>query len=76
MINKLPVHGVTILKASDIISLAKKEGRKALLETEAKTICMEYDIPVTKFELAKNETDAVKYAEKIGFPIVLKIVSP
>jgi acetate---CoA ligase (ADP-forming) subunit beta len=76
VINKLPVQGATILKTSDIISLAKKEGRKALLETEAKTICMEYDIPVTKFELAKNETDAVKYAEKIGFPIVLKIVSP
>lgn len=64
------------MKTSDILSLAKKEGRKALLETEAKTICMEYDIPVTKFELAKNETDAVKYAETIGFPIVLKIVSP
>lgn len=64
------------METSDIISLAKKEGRKALLETEAKTICMEYGIPVTKFELAKNETDAVKYAEAIGFPIVLKIVSP
>lgn len=76
MIDKLPVQGATILKTSDILSLAKKEGRKALLETEAKTICMEYDIPVTKFELAKNETDAVKYAETIGFPIVLKIVSP
>jgi acetyl-CoA synthetase (ADP-forming) len=76
VIDKLPVQGAMILKTSDILSLAKKEGRKALLETEAKTICMEYDIPVTKFELAKNETDAVKYAETIGFPIVLKIVSP
>jgi len=64
------------LKTSDIISQAKKEGRKALLETEAKNICMEYGIPVTKFELAKTETDAVKSAETIGFPIVLKIVSP
>jgi acyl-CoA synthetase (NDP forming) len=76
VIDKLPAHGANILETSDIISLAKKEGRKALLETEAKTICMEYGIPVTKFELAKNETDAVKYAEAIGFPIVLKIVSP
>ena len=37
---------------------------------------MEYDIPVTKFELAKNEREAVEFAEKIGYPVVLKIVSP
>lgn len=64
------------LKASNIFSQAEKEGRKALLETEAKTVCMEYGIPVTKFELAKNEADAVRFAESIGFPVVLKIVSP
>lgn len=64
------------LKASNIFSQAEKEGRKALLETEAKTVCMEYGIPVTKFELAKNEADGVRFAESIGFPVVLKIVSP
>ena len=63
-------------KTSKIISQARLEGRKALLETEAKTICMEYDIPVTKFELAKNEREAAELAEKIGYPVVLKIVSP
>jgi acyl-CoA synthetase (NDP forming) len=63
-------------KTSQIISQARLEGRKALLETEAKTICMEYDIPVTKFELAKNEREAAELAEKIGYPVVLKIVSP
>jgi len=61
---------------ADILSQARREGRKALLETEAKKICMEYSIPVTKFELAKNETEAVKEANKIGYPVVLKIVSP
>ena len=59
-----------------IINQAKKEGRKALLETEAKTICIEYGIPVTKFKLAKNEKEAAAYADQIGYPIVLKIVSP
>jgi acyl-CoA synthetase (NDP forming) len=63
-------------KTSKIISQARLEGRKALLETEAKTICMDYDIPVTKFELAKNEGEAAEFAEKIGYPVVLKIVSP
>jgi acetyl-CoA synthetase (ADP-forming) len=55
---------------------ACKEGRKYLLETEAKAVCMEYDIPVTKFKLAKNEAEAVKFADAIGYPVVLKIVSP
>jgi len=59
-----------------IINQAKKEGRKALLETEAKTICTEYGIPVNKFNLAKNEKEAATYADQIGYPIVLKIVSP
>jgi acyl-CoA synthetase (NDP forming) len=59
-----------------IINQAKKEGRKALLENEAKTICNEYGIPVTKFSLAKNENEAAAKADQIGYPVVLKIVSP
>ena len=59
-----------------IFSQAAKEGRKSLLETEAKKICMEYDIPVTKFKLAKDEEEATRFATSTGFPIVLKIVSP
>jgi acetyl-CoA synthetase (ADP-forming) len=66
----------TLNLTADILSQARREGRKALLETEAKKICMEYSIPVTKFELAKNETEAVKDADEIGYPVVLKIVSP
>lgn len=63
-------------QTEEILSQARKEGRKALLETEAKTICAEYGIPVTRFKLAKSEAEAAKFAEQIGYPIVLKIVSP
>ena len=59
-----------------ILEQALRQGRKSLLETEAKTVCREYSIPVTRFELARNEADAVKYANEIGYPVVLKIVSP
>ncbi len=59
-----------------IINQARKEGRAALLETEAKAICAEYGIPVTRFKLAKNEQEAQEYAQELGYPIVLKIVSP
>ncbi len=67
---------MTSQKASQILANVAKEGRKSLLETEAKAICTEYAIPVTKFELAKDAAEAARFAEKIGFPIVLKIVSP
>jgi acyl-CoA synthetase (NDP forming) len=63
-------------ETSRILSQAKKEGRNSLLETEAKVVCMDYDIPVTKFKLAKNDAEAVEHATSIGFPVVLKIVSP
>jgi acetyl-CoA synthetase (ADP-forming) len=61
---------------SETFKKAITEGRKFLLEPEAKTVCVEYGIPVTKFEVAKNEAEAVKFAEAIGFPVVLKVVSP
>ena len=63
-------------QTTKIINQAKKEGRKALLEPEAKMICTEYGIPVTKFKVASNEKDATKFADEIGYPVVLKIVSP
>jgi acetate---CoA ligase (ADP-forming) subunit beta len=63
-------------QTTKIINGAKKEGRKALLEPEAKIICTEYGIPVTKFKVASNQKEAAKYADEIGYPIVLKIVSP
>jgi acetyl-CoA synthetase (ADP-forming) len=67
---------VDLNETSRIISQARREGRKALLETEAKAICMEYAIPVTTFKLAKNVEEAVEFAGQIGVPVVLKIVSP
>jgi acyl-CoA synthetase (NDP forming) len=67
---------VDLNKTPTIISQARREGRKALLETEAKAICMEYAIPVTTFKLAKSEEEATEFAGQIGFPVVLKIVSP
>jgi acyl-CoA synthetase (NDP forming) len=70
------VEVADLKKTSAIISQVRSEGRKALLETEAKAICMEYAIPVTAFKLAKNEKEAAKFAGQIGFPVVLKIVSP
>jgi len=61
---------------SQIFENARKEGRKYLLEPEAKAVCMEYGIPVTKFRVAKNVEETTRFAEETGYPVVLKIVSP
>jgi acetyl-CoA synthetase (ADP-forming) len=61
---------------SEIFDKARNEGRKFLLEPEAKEICKFYEIPVTTFEVADSRKKAIEYAEKIGYPVVLKIVSP
>ncbi|MEM4704897.1 MAG: hypothetical protein QXJ02_07525, partial [Candidatus Bathyarchaeia archaeon] len=45
----------SLKEAKRIFSQAKKEGRKNLLETEAKALCKEYGIPITNFALAKDE---------------------
>ena len=61
---------------SDIFETASKEGRDFLFEHEAKNLCGSYGMPITAITVATSEEDAVKAAKKIGYPIVLKIVSP
>ena len=59
-----------------ITTSALREGRTALLEPEAKAICQVYGLPVPAFQTATTQEQAAEFAEKVGFPIVLKIVSP
>jgi len=63
-------------KARMIIDKAKAAHRMNLVETEARSILKEYDLPVSDFKLAKNKEQAIKIAKEIGFPVVMKIVSP
>ena len=63
-------------KIDDIISTARSENRTYLLEHESKTIMQVYKLPVTQFKIAETEDATVKAAEAIGYPVVLKILSP
>jgi len=64
-------------KASlEIIAKARADGRNALTEIEAKQVFSVYGLPVTSTSLAKTEDEAVNLAKKVGFPVVMKIVSP
>jgi len=63
-------------RAQAIIKKALAEGRRSLLEPEAKSICLEYEIPTPRFEVATSPEEATAYAKKLGYPVVLKVVSP
>jgi acetyl coenzyme A synthetase (ADP forming)-like protein len=51
-------------------------GRTLLTAPEARDICQAYDLPIPREGLATSVEEAVKMARAIGFPIVMKIVSP
>lgn len=62
-------------KAREIITEAVKNGDKEIVEYKAQEILKAYDMPVLASELATSADEAAAAAEKIGFPIVLKIAS-
>ncbi len=63
-------------EAKKIILQALNEGRNVLLEPEAKSICKLFGLDVPEFGVAKSEDEAVALAEKLGYPVTMKIVSP
>ncbi|MEA3174602.1 MAG: hypothetical protein QOF42_2013 [Gammaproteobacteria bacterium] len=59
-----------------ILDEAKKAGRDALTAPEARGICEAYGITIPKEGVATSADAAAKLASDIGFPVVMKIVSP
>src|SRR3954462_267908 len=59
-----------------VLDRVKAEGRTSLTAPEGKLVCDAYGIPVPKEGVAISAQDAAKLAQGMGFPVVLKIVSP
>src|SRR5712672_2720004 len=59
-----------------ILDLVKADKRTSLTAPEGKLVCDAYGIPVPKEGVAKSASAASKIATDIGFPVVMKIVSP
>ena len=53
-----------------------KTDHKVITEEESKTILKRYGISVPPYALVKSADEAAKAAKKIGFPLVMKVVSP
>jgi acetyl coenzyme A synthetase (ADP forming)-like protein len=59
-----------------ILDAVKADKRSSLTAPEGKLVCDAYGIPVPKEGVAKSAAEAVKLAAGMGFPVVMKIVSP
>ncbi|RJL18903.1 acetate--CoA ligase family protein [Paracoccus siganidrum] len=59
-----------------ILDKVKAEGRDSLTAPEGKIVCDAYGIAVPQEGVAKSAAEAVSLAEGMGYPVVLKIVSP
>ncbi|MFB6491300.1 MAG: acetate--CoA ligase family protein [Thermoproteus sp. AZ2] len=60
---------------SSVIARARSEGRSKLLEHEAFELLRAYSIPTPDYGIARDEGEARSIAEKIGYPVAVKVVS-
>src|SRR5579863_1998224 len=59
-----------------VLDEAKASQRQALTAPEARIVCEAYGIAIPKEGLATDAVAAVTLANRIGYPVVMKIVSP
>jgi acetyltransferase len=59
----------------EIILNARSRGRLLLNEVESKAILSQYGIPTVQTVVAGNEDEAAAQAQRVGFPVVLKVFS-
>jgi len=62
-------------KAGSVLQGALNAGRKYLPEEESVKILEAYGLPTLPSGLAKSGADAAAIGERIGFPVVMKVVS-
>jgi len=74
---ELPVHAAPPKRPiSALIQRVAAEGREILTEEEAKRLLKYYDFPVIPTVMATTADEAAASARSMGFPVVLKILSP
>ncbi|HID19053.1 TPA: acetyl-CoA synthetase [Candidatus Bathyarchaeota archaeon] len=63
-------------KVKEIIEKVKREGRSYVMEHEVKQMLSQWGVKTTRERLCKTSREALRAAEEIGYPVVLKIASP
>jgi acetyltransferase len=70
-----PVYKLDEEAIRSTIAEAKAKGRRAVAEREARTIAAACGIPLPGSFFAASEKEAVRAAEQLGYPVVVKISS-
>ncbi len=70
-----PEVDIDVATIQEVINEVRKKGRLFLLVPEAMRVMEAAGIPMPKSYVAKNLEEAIQYAEEIGYPVVMKIVS-
>ncbi len=65
-----------IAKARAIVNTALAKNRHNLSEYDAMQLLAAYAIPIVETQMASSPEEAVEIATQLGFPVLLKIVSP
>jgi acetyltransferase len=59
-----------------LIDKVWSEGRLSIGDAEAREILKAYGLAIPHSEIAETPSDAIEIANKLGYPVVLKIASP
>ncbi|MBU0681262.1 MAG: acetate--CoA ligase family protein [Proteobacteria bacterium] len=73
IVNRFRVHRRRVER---IITRSQRIGRLQLNEVKAKAILKAYGFKIPPGQLAVTSEEAVEIAERIGYPLAMKIVSP
>ncbi|MBN2157401.1 MAG: acetate--CoA ligase family protein [Candidatus Lokiarchaeota archaeon] len=73
---KIARYRISTERISEIFDNAQIDGRNVLLSSETSEIFRLYGIKNPKTYIAKSPSEAEKLSTKIGFPLVMKVVSP
>ncbi|RJG06787.1 CoA-binding protein [Noviherbaspirillum cavernae] len=72
----MPQRAAMTASALDIVETVRSKKRVALDEAEGKKLLASFGVPVAHEAVATNPAEAASMAQRIGFPCVLKILSP
>jgi acetyltransferase len=67
--------GIDSVGARELIELVRQTGRTLMTEAESKQLLAKYGIPVIETEIAATLEEAVAAAERLGYPVAVKLNS-
>ena len=73
---KVRQHRVDRKRAQAVFSRVRASKRTDLTQEEAYRVLEAYGIPMARFRIARGLEEVVSSAEKIGYPVALKVADP